>query len=162
MILGNPRVSYAKLPREGVLGNMDRAITSGHPRLDLAVERAGTDAQRALTGGLGVSATRGRADRPGPAIGTRVRGARLSSWIHIGRWRSDLLIKPRPPDLRWMSEIRQPARSGWRVLGVVVPLDLAAGPHKRQRERPRQGPRGLGKGSDAIRAIWRTRPWAQC
>jgi hypothetical protein len=90
LILGNPRVSYAKPPCEGVSGNLDRTITSRRPRLDLAVERAGVDGQRALTGGLRVSATRGRADRPGPAIGVRVRGAGPSSWIHIGRWRPDL------------------------------------------------------------------------
>jgi hypothetical protein len=64
-------VSYAKLPREGVSGTLDRTISSGRPRLDLAVERAGM--RRALTGGLGVSANQGRADRPGPAGGARVR-----------------------------------------------------------------------------------------
>jgi hypothetical protein len=41
LILGNLRVSYAKLPREGVSGNLDRTITSGRERLDLTVERVG-------------------------------------------------------------------------------------------------------------------------
>jgi hypothetical protein len=40
LILRNPRDSYAKLPHEGVSGTLDRTITSGRPRLDLAVERA--------------------------------------------------------------------------------------------------------------------------
>jgi hypothetical protein len=71
LILVNPRVSYAKLPREGVSGTLDRTILSRRPRLDLVAERTG--ARRALTGGLGVSATQGRADRPDPAAGTRVR-----------------------------------------------------------------------------------------
>jgi hypothetical protein len=73
LIPNKPRVSYAKLPHEGVSGNLNRTIPSGRPRLDLAVERAG--ARRVLTGGIGASATRGRADRPGPAAGARVRGA---------------------------------------------------------------------------------------
>ena len=34
LIIENPRVSYAKPPREGVSGNLDRTITSGRPRLD--------------------------------------------------------------------------------------------------------------------------------
>jgi hypothetical protein len=37
------------------------------------VVRADAGAQRALTGGLRVSANQGRADRPGPAAGVRVR-----------------------------------------------------------------------------------------
>jgi hypothetical protein len=69
------RVSLTKLPREGVSVTLDRTILSGRPRLDLAVERAGADAQRALTGGLGVSATQGRADTPGPTLGAQLRGA---------------------------------------------------------------------------------------
>jgi hypothetical protein len=87
LILGNLRVSYAKLPREGVSGNLDRTITSGRARLDLAVERVG--ARQALTGGLRVLATQGRADRMGLAAGARVRGAGLSCWIYIGQLRLD-------------------------------------------------------------------------
>jgi hypothetical protein len=55
------------------------------------------------------------------------------------------LIKPRPPDLGWTSEIRRLARSGWRVLGAVAPLELATGSHRRRWERPRQGSRYLGR-----------------
>jgi hypothetical protein len=54
LIPNKPRVSYAKPPREGVSGNLNRMIPSARPRLDLTVERVG--AWRALTGGLGVSA----------------------------------------------------------------------------------------------------------
>jgi hypothetical protein len=57
LILGNQRVSYAKLPREGVPGTLDCTTPSGRHRLDLAVERAGVGMRRALIGGLGVSAT---------------------------------------------------------------------------------------------------------
>jgi hypothetical protein len=39
LIPNKPRVSYAKLPCEGVLGTLDRTIPSGRPRLDLAAER---------------------------------------------------------------------------------------------------------------------------
>jgi hypothetical protein len=41
LILGNPRVSYAKLPREGVSGNLDRTITSERLGLNPTSERAG-------------------------------------------------------------------------------------------------------------------------
>jgi hypothetical protein len=67
LIPNKPRVSYAKLPHEGVSGNLDRTISSERPRLDLA------GAWRALTGGLGLPATQGRADRPDPAAGVRGR-----------------------------------------------------------------------------------------
>jgi hypothetical protein len=73
LIPNKPRVSYAKLPREGVSGNLDRTILCGLPRLDLVVKRAGAGAQRALISGLGAPATQGRASRPGPAAGARVR-----------------------------------------------------------------------------------------
>jgi hypothetical protein len=89
LILGNPRVSYAKLPREGVSGTLDRTILSGRPRLDLAAERAG--ARRALTVGLEVPATQGRADRPDPEAGARVRERVRNGWIWIGRLRLGLL-----------------------------------------------------------------------
>ena len=72
-----------------------------------------------------------------------------------------VLIKSWQPDLGWTSEIHRPARSGWRVLGAAVPLDLAAGSRWRRGEQPRQGSRNLGKDSGAFRATWRTRPWAQ-
>jgi hypothetical protein len=39
LILGNPRVSYAKLPRERVSGTLDRTILNERPRLDLEAER---------------------------------------------------------------------------------------------------------------------------
>jgi hypothetical protein len=71
LIPNKPRVSYAKPPREGVSGNLNRTIPSARPRLDLTVERAG--ARRALTCGLGVSANQGGADRLGLAAGARVR-----------------------------------------------------------------------------------------
>jgi hypothetical protein len=50
------RVSYAKLPHEGVSGNLDRTIPSKRPRLDLSAERAGAGVRRVLIGGLGMLA----------------------------------------------------------------------------------------------------------
>jgi hypothetical protein len=46
-------------------------------------------------------------------------------------------------------------------MGAVAPLDPAARFRRRRGGRPRQGFRGLGKGSDVLRAIWRTQSWAQ-
>jgi hypothetical protein len=54
LIPNKPRVSYAKLQREGVSSTLDRAFPSGRPRLDLVVKLAGVGAWRALIGGLGV------------------------------------------------------------------------------------------------------------
>jgi hypothetical protein len=42
LILGNPRVTYAKPPSEGVSSNLDRTITSERLGLDPTGERAGT------------------------------------------------------------------------------------------------------------------------
>jgi hypothetical protein len=39
LILGNPRVSYAKLPHEVVSDTLDRTIMSRRSRLDLTVAR---------------------------------------------------------------------------------------------------------------------------
>jgi hypothetical protein len=41
LILGNPRVSYAKLPCEGVSGDLDRMITSERLGLNPTGGRAG-------------------------------------------------------------------------------------------------------------------------
>ena len=84
-------VSYAKLPREGVSGTLDRMILSGRPRLDLTAERAGAGARRALTGGLGVSATQGRADRLDPVAVARVRERVTNGRIWIRGLRLGLL-----------------------------------------------------------------------
>jgi hypothetical protein len=73
LILRKPRGYLTILPREGVQGYTDRPISGQRPRLNPIDERAGTGAHRALTGGLGVSATWGWADRSGPAAGARVR-----------------------------------------------------------------------------------------
>jgi hypothetical protein len=75
LILRKPRGSLIILPHEGVQGYSDRLIFGQRPRLDPTDEHAGagTSAQRALTGGLGVLVTDGRADRPGPTAGARVR-----------------------------------------------------------------------------------------
>ena len=90
LIANKPRVSLTKLPREGLSGTLDRTIPSERPKLDLAVERAGAGARRALTGGLGVSANQGRADRPYPAAGAQVRERVENGWIWIGRSGLDL------------------------------------------------------------------------
>jgi hypothetical protein len=45
LIPNKQRVSYTKLPREGVSGTLDRTILSERTRLDLAVERTGADAR---------------------------------------------------------------------------------------------------------------------
>jgi hypothetical protein len=85
------RVSYAKPPHKGVLGNLNRTIPSGWPRLDLTVERAGAGARRALKGGLGVSVNQGGADRSGPAVAAWVREREENDWIWIGGMILDLL-----------------------------------------------------------------------
>jgi hypothetical protein len=84
------RVSLTKSPCEGVSGTRDRTISSGRSRLDLAVEHVGMGARRVLTGGLGVSVNQGRADRPGPAAGARVRERVENGRIWIGRSGLDL------------------------------------------------------------------------
>jgi hypothetical protein len=43
----------------------------------------------------------------------------------------------------------------------ATPLDSAARSHRRRGGWPRRGSRGLGNSSSALRAIWRTKPWAQ-
>jgi hypothetical protein len=101
MILGNPRVSYAKLPRKGVSGTLDRTILSGQPRLDLATRRASADKWA-----RGAS-DQGRADRPDPAAGARVR-ERVGERLDLDQ-RAEVrsaLIKHKPSDLGWTLEIQ--------------------------------------------------------
>jgi hypothetical protein len=156
LIPNKPRVSLTKLPHEWVSGTLDRTIPSGRPRLDLAVERAGAGVRRALTSGLGVSANQGRADRPGPAAGARVRDRVGNDWIWIRRLRLDLL---------WLNPDRQILDGRLRsngqrpVMGAVALPDPSAKSRQRRGGWPRRGSRGLGKGSGAFRATWRTRPW---
>jgi hypothetical protein len=86
-------------------------------------------------------------------VNARIRASGANQTVAI----SLVLIKPRPPDLGWTSKIQRTRP----VLGAVVPLDLAARFRRRRGGRPRQGSRGLGKSSGALRAIWRTQSWAQ-
>jgi hypothetical protein len=104
-----------------------------------------------------------------PGVGLIGRAQRHDAGKGNGPERLDLhrtveirsvLIKSRPPDLGWMSEIQRPARSGRPVLSAVALLDPAARFHRR-RGQPRQGSRGLGKGSGTFRATWRTQLRAQ-
>jgi hypothetical protein len=50
--LRNPRGYLTKLPREGVLPDLDRTITNERPRLD-----PNADERARMIGGVGVSAT---------------------------------------------------------------------------------------------------------
>jgi hypothetical protein len=159
LILKNSRFYYAKLPREGVSGTLDRTIPSGWPRLDLTAKRAGACAcaRRALTGGLGMSTTQGGANRSDLAAGARVRERVRNSRIWIGGLRLYLL---RLNLNRQILDGRPRSNSQWPEMSTVAPLGLTARSHRRRGGQPRQGSRGSGKGSGAFRATRRTQPWA--
>jgi hypothetical protein len=58
LILRKPRVSLAKLPREGVRDNLIHPIADERPRSDLSERaRGGRGRERRLTSGPGESAT---------------------------------------------------------------------------------------------------------
>jgi hypothetical protein len=124
-----PEGLLRKTATRRVSGTLDSTIPSGRSRLDLAVERAGAGARRALIGGLGVSANEGRADRPGPVVGARVRERVENGRIWIGR--SGL-------DLSYLNPDRQisdgcPRSNGRRpVMGAVASRDSMARSHRRR------------------------------
>ena len=73
--------------REGVSDDLNHRIADQQTGLDLA----DAGAQRALTGGLAVSANQGGADRSGPVAGVRVREREENGRIWIGGLRLGLL-----------------------------------------------------------------------
>jgi hypothetical protein len=104
LILGNPRVSYAKLPREGVSGTLDHTIPSGRTRLDLVAERAASADRWAR----GVSDT-GQGWQAGPS-GRGAGGGESEERSDLDR-RAEIRsarIKSKSHDLERMSEIQQP------------------------------------------------------
>jgi hypothetical protein len=152
LILWNLRVSYAKLPREGVSGTLERAITSGRLRLDLTVERAASANRWAR----GVSDP-GQGWQAGPCgkgagEGSGTEQLDLHQMVEI----RSVLIKSdhQISDGRPRSNSRRP------VMGAVAPLDPATRSRRRRGGRHWQGSMGLGKGSGAFRTTWRTRLWA--
>jgi hypothetical protein len=65
-----------------------------------------------------VSATRGRADRPGPVVERGSERLDLHRTVAI----RSVLIKPRPPHLEWTSEIQRPT-TGLGCGGAARPHD---------------------------------------
>jgi hypothetical protein len=74
-----PEGLFSKNTREGVSGDLNHRISDQRTWLYPTDARAGALAR--LTGGDRVPANRGGADRPGPAVGVRVRGREENSWI---------------------------------------------------------------------------------
>jgi hypothetical protein len=72
-----------------------------------------------------------------------------------------ILFNPRPADLGWMSGIQRPARSGRPGLSAAAPLAPVVRSRRRRGHGHSKAPRGLGKNSGALRATWRTQPWAR-
>jgi hypothetical protein len=101
-----------------------------------------------------------------PKVGLTGRAQRQSAgegsgseWLDLHRTVEIrlVLIRSRPPDLGWTSEIQRPT-TGLGCGGVARPRGEVS---PETRGQPRRGSRGLRKDSGAFKATWRTRPWAQ-
>jgi hypothetical protein len=99
-ILNKPRVSYAKQPREGVSGSLNRQIKNQQFRLDLRPRAHACGRASADRRARGVSDRGGeRTDRAGPALGDM--GA--DRWARgAGRVCAKRYLRSGPCDQDWM------------------------------------------------------------